>query len=178
VGGGRWSGFVGSPARGSRPGRSKQDPVEAAIAIIKAGDAGIASFNMDERDVERFMAQTWVVTGSDGSTGHPRKYGTFPRKIGHYGLARGVITLARAIESSSLQTARIVGLSDRGGLAPGMFADVIVFDSTRFADRSTYEQPELLATGIRFVFVNGRGAVVDGRPTGILAGRPLVREAR
>ncbi len=70
----------------------KVDAIDAAIAIIKGGDAGVASFNMSENDIERLMAQAWVVTGSDGSAGHPRKYGTFPRKLRHYVFDRGVLS--------------------------------------------------------------------------------------
>lgn len=154
---------------------TKAPPIEAAIAIILTGDAAVASFNMNEADIDRFMMQSFVVTGSDGSAGHPRKYGTFPRKIRRYALDRGVISLARAIEASSGQTAGIVGLVDRGVLAPGKFADVVVFDSTAIIDKSTYEAPAAPAAGIRFVVVNGRLAVDAGRPTGALAGRALAR---
>lgn len=149
------------------------DSLAAAVEVIVAGDASVASFNMAEPDIERFMRQGFVVTGSDGSTGHPRKFGTFPRKLRRYTLERGVLSLAGAIESSSSRTAAIVGAADRGVLAAGAFADVIVFDSTDVADRATYESPELTATGMRFVIVNGRLAVDRGRPTGVLAGRPL-----
>lgn len=150
-------------------------PIDAAIAIVAGGDAGVASFNMNDGDIDRFMAQTFVVTGSDGSAGHPRKYGTFPKKLRHYVLDRGVISLARAIEASSRQTAGIVGLEGRGTLAPGLFADVVVFDSTTIADRATYEAPAAPAVGMRYVMVNGRLAVDQGKPTGILAGRALTR---
>jgi N-acyl-D-aspartate/D-glutamate deacylase len=154
---------------------TKVDPLDAAIAIIRAGDAGVASFNMKDTDIDRFMAQSWVVTGSDGSTGHPRKYGTFPRKIRRYALDRGVISLTEAIRASSGATARLIGIPRRGTIAIGNYADLIVFDSTTIADRSTYEQPEALATGIQYVLVNGRMAVDQGRPTGALAGRALSR---
>lgn len=151
------------------------DTVAAAMAVVEQGDASVASFNMAEADIERFMRQAFVVTGSDGSEGHPRKFGTFPRKLRHYVLDRQVISLARAIEASSSQTAGIVGAVDRGVLRPGAFADVIVFDSTLVADQATYEAPEREASGMRFVLVNGRLAVDQGRVTGILAGRPLRR---
>ncbi len=150
-------------------------PIEAAITIVAAGDASVASFNMNEADIDRFMAQSFVVTGSDGSAGHPRKYGTFPKKIRRYALDRGVISLTRAIEASSGQTAGIVGLVDRGVLAAGKFADVVVFDSTTIADQSTYEAPAAPPVGMRFVVVNGRLAVDQGRPTGVMAGRALAR---
>ena len=169
--GGRW--------RGQRLSQiavaTKAAPIDAAIAIIVSGDVSVASFNMNDGDIDRFMQQSFVVTGSDGSAGHPRKYGTFPRKIRRYALDRGVISLTRAIEASSGQTAAIVGLVDRGVLATGKFADVVVFDSTTIIDQSTYESPTAPAVGMRYVVVNGRLAVDRGRPTGVLAGRALVR---
>ncbi|MGH9766605.1 MAG: prolyl oligopeptidase family serine peptidase, partial [Blastocatellia bacterium] len=61
-----------------------KSPIEAALEIIKTGNAGVTSFNMTESDIENFMKQPWVMTGSDGSGGHPRKYGTYPRKIREY----------------------------------------------------------------------------------------------
>lgn len=154
------------------------DPIDAAITIVAGGDAGVASFNMQEADIDNFMQQDFVVTGSDGSGGHPRKFGTFPRKLRRYVLDRGVITLARAVEASSRQTAEIVGIADRGVLAAGKFADVVVLDSTRLIDRSTYESPEELAEGIVYVLVNGRVAVDGGKPNGTLAGRALARPTR
>ena len=156
----------------------KVDSITAALDIIKAGDASVASFNMDETDIDRFMAQSFVVTGSDGSGGHPRKYGTFPRKIRRYALDRGVISLARAIQASSGQTAEILGLAERGTLAVGNYADIAVFDSTTIEDQSTYEAPELLAVGIRYVLVNGRLAIDAGKPTPALGGRALARRER
>lgn len=78
----------------------KESPVEAALEIIKGGGAGVASFNMSEPDIENFMKQDWVATGSDGSEGHPRKYGTFPRKLRVYVNEKKTITLPFAIHSS------------------------------------------------------------------------------
>ncbi|HMA22980.1 MAG: D-aminoacylase, partial [Gemmatimonas sp.] len=69
----------------------------------------------------------------------------------------------------------ILGLKDRGILEVGAFADVIAFDSTTFADRSTYEQPTLLAVGMKYVLVNGVLAIDDGKFTGAMAGRALRR---
>jgi N-acyl-D-aspartate/D-glutamate deacylase len=152
------------------------DSVSAAVAVLREGTAAVASFNMTEPDIARLMGREFVVTGSDGSAGHPRRYGAFPRKLGDYALARGTVGYARAIEASSGQTAAIVGLVDRGLLKEGYLADVVVFDSTAFVDRATYERPTDLAVGMRFVFVNGRLAVSEGTPTGALAGRALRRQ--
>ncbi|HKG94275.1 MAG TPA: D-aminoacylase, partial [Gemmatimonadaceae bacterium] len=153
-------------------------PVAAALDILRAGDASVASFNMDERDIERLMREPWVMTGSDGSAGHPRKYGTFPRKLAVYVRERHVLSLPAAVRASSALAAETFGFRDRGHLREGRLADVIVFDEARVRDRATYEQPELLAEGMRWVLVNGTVAVEDGRYTGALAGRALRREPR
>ncbi|HET7553438.1 MAG TPA: D-aminoacylase [Gemmatimonadaceae bacterium] len=155
----------------------KLSPIEAALEIVKDGDAGVASFNMKDSDIDNFMVQPWVATCSDGSSGHPRKYGTFPRKLREYVYNRHVLTLEQAVHVSSGLTARILHLDSRGTLAPGKYADVIVFDPATVRDRSTYEEPRLLATGMRYVFVNGKLAIDQGEYTGALPGRVLEREA-
>ena len=151
-------------------------PVEAALQIILAGDASVASFNMQDSDIEKFMVQDFVVTGSDGSDGHPRKYGTFPRVLRQYVYDKHILTLPQAVKRSSAQTARLLGLRDRGTLTMGSYADVIAFDPATVADRATYEQPTLLAAGMRYVIVNGIVAVDGGTYTGKLAGRVLHRQ--
>jgi N-acyl-D-amino-acid deacylase len=151
----------------------KQSPIEPAIEIIKAKGAGVASFNMRDDDIRNFMREDWVMTGSDGSAGHPRKYGTFPRKLRKYVLDEHVITLPFAIRSNTSLTAETLGLKDRGLLKTGHFADVVVFDPTAIADRATYVSPELLSTGVRYLLVNGKLAVDNGRVVEVLAGRPL-----
>jgi N-acyl-D-amino-acid deacylase len=156
--------------------RRHTTPVEAALSIILAGaDPGVASFNMNEKDIEHFMKQDFVVTGSDGSDGHPRKYGTFPKLFHEYVEQKHVLTLERAVQRSSAQTAELLGLADRGRIAKGAFADVVVFDEARFADRSTYEQPTLLAAGVRYLLVNGTVAIDAGRFADVFAGRVLTR---
>src|SRR5262245_57787739 len=154
-----------------------KSPVETALDIIKTGNAGVTSFNMSEGDIENFMKQPWVMTGSDGSGGHPRKYGTYPRKIREYVLNRHVITLPRMIQASSLQVAETFNLKDRGKLSPGYFADVIVFDEKTIADRSTYDNPEVFAEGMKYVIVNGKVAIDGGKYTGAMAGRALRKMA-
>ncbi|PYY24569.1 MAG: amidohydrolase [Acidobacteria bacterium] len=148
-------------------------PLSAAIELIEAGSNDVASFNMSEADIENFMKQEFVTTGSDGSPGHPRKFGTFPRKIREYVLKRKVVSLPFAIRSSSTLTAESLGIEERGALRVGYFADVIVFDERTIADQATYDKPELLATGMRYVLVNGKLAVEDGKYNGSLAGKAL-----
>ncbi len=148
--------------------------VETALDMIRDGlDMGVASFNMTERDIETFMKDPFVMTSSDGSGGHPRLYGTYPRKIRRYVLDKPVITMERMIQASSQQVAEVYGIANRGSLRTGYFADVIVFDPATIREQATYEEPERLSTGMRWVFVNGTLAVDQGRPTGVMAGRGL-----
>lgn len=155
-----------------------QTPIEAAMRIILDGDASVASFNMDENDIVNFMKQDFIVTDSDGSDGHPRKYGTFPRIIHEYVQQKHVLTMEQAIARGSAVTAKILGFADRGVIAPNYLADVIVFDAKSFADRSTYEEPTLLAVGMKYVVVNGTLAVDSGKYTGVTAGRVLTHAQR
>lgn len=150
-----------------------EDPIAAAIAVIRAHDPMVASFNQSEDDIAAFMRQAWVMTSSDASPGHPRAYGSFARKYAKYVVERRILTVREFIERSSVLAAETFGLPGRGRLKPGAFADVVVFDPSRFAARATYEQPTLLATGVRYVLVNGELAVDNGALTGRAAGRAL-----
>lgn len=150
-------------------------PVEAAISIIRQGDAPVASFNMSEDDLKAFMRQPWVMPCSDGSDGHPRKYGTYPRKLRKYVYGEKTITLEFAIRSSTSLPAETFGLQDRGVLKKGAFADVVAFDPETIRETATFDKPEELATGVEYVTVNGVVAVDAGRRTSALAGRVLRR---
>jgi len=152
--------------------------VEAALELIKLGRSGAISFNMNESDVRRFMKEKFVTTCSDGSAGHPRKYGTFPKKLREYVYNQKLISLEFAVRNSSAATAGNFRIPERGLIREGYFADVIVFDPTTVSDRSTYEQPELLALGMKYVIVNGNVAVDNGAYTGALAGRALRKESQ
>jgi N-acyl-D-amino-acid deacylase len=154
-------------------GERKVSPVEAALQIIRAGGSEVASFNMKESDIEAFMKQPWVMTCSDGSEGHPRKYGTFPRKIHEYVYEKHVLSLEAAVRSSTSLPAETLRIKDRGLLKEGYYADVLVFDPKTFIDRATYEHPTVLATGVRYLLVNGKLAVDKSELTSTLAGRAL-----
>lgn len=155
-----------------------ESPIDAAIEIVKAGDASAASFNMKESDIDHFMVQPWVMTCSDGVNGHPRKYGTFPKKLREYVYTRHLLTLPQMVHVSSGLTARTLQLDGRGTVAVGKYADVIVFDPKTVADRATYQKPDLFATGMRYVLVNGEFAVDGGKYTGALAGRAIEKGER
>ncbi|MDQ3479649.1 MAG: amidohydrolase family protein [Pseudomonadota bacterium] len=152
-----------------------EDPVAAALTVIRMQDPLVASFNQNEQDIAAFMRQPWVMTSSDASPGHPRVYGSFARKYAKYVVAERVLALREFIERSSALAAETFGITGRGKLERGAFADIIVFDPVRFAARATYEQPTLPATGVRYVLVNGVLAVDEGALTGRAAGRALAR---
>jgi N-acyl-D-aspartate/D-glutamate deacylase len=133
----------------------------------------VASFNMTEADIETFMRDPQVMTSSDGSDGHPRLFATYPRKIRRYVLDRRVITMERMIQSATGQVAATYGLADRGVLRAGAYADVLVFDPQQLKEEATYTEPRKLASGMRFVFVNGVAAVDEGGATNALAGKVL-----
>jgi len=151
----------------------REDPAAATMSIVRQADPAVASFNQSERDIKAFMRRPWVMTSSDGTAGHPRMFGSFARKYAKYVVAERVLTPRQFIERSSTQTAATFGLAGRGSLTPGAFADIIMFDPRRYAARATYQQPELAATGVRSVIVNGVVAVHEGKLTGRAAGRAL-----
>ncbi len=151
------------------------DPVAAAIRIIRDEDPAVANFNQSERDIRAFMARPWVMTGSDASTGHPRSFGSFARKYAVYVRERRVLDLPTFVARSATLTADTFGLKDRGRIAGGAFADLVLFDPATYAARATYAEPERTAAGVRMVLVNGRIAVEGGRLTGVAAGRALPR---
>lgn len=152
-------------------------PADAAIAVLRTGDARLASFNMNPDDIAAFAARDWVVTGSDGSTGHPRKYASFPKAYRDLVVDGGMMDMARFVRRSSGQTADIIGLQGRGYLKPGYFADVVVLDPERFAPRATYSAPEELSSGVVHLLVNGEPVIRGGKQTGQLPGRPLLKPA-
>jgi N-acyl-D-aspartate/D-glutamate deacylase len=158
--------------------QEKKKPIDVVLEILRNGGAQIVNFGMNEEDVRLIMKQDFVATASDGATmtpsstvPHPRSYGTFPRKIGRYALADGVITLEHAIRSASGLPADILKLPERGYLKPGYFADLVVFDPRTFRDVATYEKPHQYSTGVKYLFVNGQLAIEDGKSTGTLAGK-------
>ena len=154
----------------------KLPPVETALAMINEGlDMSVASFNMTETDIETFMKDPFVMTSSDGSGGHPRLYGTYPRKIRRYVLDKPVITMERMVRASSGQVAETYRIPDRGVLRAGAFADVIVFDPKTIRDEATYLEPTKLSSGMVWVFVNGRAVVQDRQMSNVFAGRALRR---
>ncbi len=153
-------------------------PIEAAIRVFENGGSAVGSFNMQEADMVNFMKQPWVLTGSDGSGGHPRKYGSFPKKIREYVMRKKVLSLKEMIHKSSGLTAQTFGIPKRGLIREGYFADIIVFNPEELQDKASFQAPTEYAEGMEFVLVNGQIAIDKGKYTGALGGRPLQRNGR
>jgi N-acyl-D-amino-acid deacylase len=145
--------------------------------LERRGHAGLAGQVMDEGDLEDFLRSPRVMIASDGGirVAHPRGAGTFPRVLARYVRERGVITLESAIHKMTGMPAQRLGLRDRGRIAPGAQADVVVFDPATIADRATALLPHLAPVGIVHVLVNGVAVVWDGKPTVARPGRALRR---
>ena len=165
------------------------DPVEAAIQIQmeglpnRNGGARMRGFSMAESDMEAYAKQPWVATSTDagialptdGPSTHARFYGSFPRKIRHYALERGAISVESAIRSSTSLPAQIMSLSDRGLIRVGLAADLVVFDLNTIRDKATFFEPHQYSEGIDFVFVNGVAVVDATKLTWALPGKVITR---
>jgi N-acyl-D-aspartate/D-glutamate deacylase len=159
----------------------KKAPVDVVLEIERNGGAQVVHFSMSEEDVRLIMRQPFVATASDGSSQnpaantvpHPRSYGCFARKIGHYAIAEKVLPLEQALRSASGLPADILKLPERGYLKPGYFADVVVLDPAKYRDVATFDKPHQYATGVRYLFVNGKLTIEDGTYTKALAGKVL-----
>ena len=117
--------------------------------------------------------QDWVVTGSDGNTGHPRKYGTFPRKYNKYVKEDRIISLTQFITNSTSKTAQIFKIPNRGKLKEGCYADIIIFNPQTFKDKANYNNAYVLAEGLEYSIINGKISVEQGTFTGALNGKVL-----
>ena len=122
----------------------------------KLQPAGAVYFAMDEDDVRRVIAYPHAMIGSDGlpndEVPHPRLWGSFPRVLGRYSRDEGLITLEDAVRKMSALPAQTFGLApERGLLAVGAVADVVVFAAETVGDAATFEEPTLPSTGIASV---------------------------
>ena len=163
-----------------------QDPFEAVCDLLleEEGVVGAIYFLMNENDVRYAMQQPWVSIGSDGSAvkpegilgadkPHPRFYGTFPRVLGRYVREEKVLKLEEAIRKMTSLGAQQLGIRDRGLLREGFFADVVILDPERVADKATFENPHQYSEGIEYVLVNGQVTLERGRHTGTRAGKVI-----
>jgi len=164
------------------------EPYAVAVALLQRGkgQVGMVGFAMSEQNLERILAHPQGMVCSDGGAyaldgpthkghPHPRGLGSFPRVLGRYVREKKALTLASAIHKMSGQPASRIGITDRGVLAPGLAADVVVFDPSTVDDKATFENPFQYPEGIKAVVVNGVVALRDGQRASERAGQGLRR---
>jgi N-acyl-D-aspartate/D-glutamate deacylase len=178
--------YVGLPL--PEVARRRGQEVEDAMIDLVIGDSAQTSavfFSMSEAEVEEAMRMPWVGFGTDaGATGlrpgrstrlHPRAFGSFPRVLCRYVRERGILSMEEAVRRFTSLPAAQAGMARRGVLRAGMYADLVVFHPGEVCDRATFEAPNRLSTGVRYVVVNGTPVLWAGRPTGERPGRSLRR---
>jgi dihydroorotase/N-acyl-D-amino-acid deacylase len=165
-----------------------KDPIDTVFDILIEDEAFtmVGMFIMDEPDVALALRQPWVSicndsqgSALDGVLGrehpHPRAFGTFPRILRRYVREEKVLTLEDAIRKFTSLPAGRMRFADRGVLKAGMWADVVVFDPATVRDLATFDQPNRLSEGMRFVLVNGVPVIEEGKMTNALPGKVLTR---
>jgi N-acyl-D-amino-acid deacylase len=163
-----------------------KDPRDAAmdIAIADHGNSSVVIAIMREDDVRAAVSNPLVTYGSDSEAqaedgplsktkAHPRAFGTFSRILSEYVREQHTMRLEEAVRKMTSQAASRVGITDRGILRPGMFADIVIFDPQSIRDKATYNDPLRYSTGVNAVFVNGKPVVLDGRITNERPGKAL-----
>jgi N-acyl-D-amino-acid deacylase len=153
----------------------KINPVDLYMKIVRDGGAGVVCRSMKDPDIRTFYRQPWVMVSSDGGIGgrHPRGAGSYPRVLGRYVRAQRWLSLPEAIRKMTSLPASRFKLGDRGLIRAGYKADVVLFDPLRIIDRATFKEPQLIAEGVKRVFVNGQEVWVDGNVTSNRPGQSL-----
>ena len=159
-------------------------PEETMIDLVIEDNSrvGTAYFVMDEKNIRRNIAWPWTAVGSDAeslapegvfleSNPHPRAYGAFARFLAKYVRDEKVISLAEGVRRMTGLPAKQLRLKDRGHLAAGYMADVVVFDAEKIQDHATFANPHQYSTGVSHVFVNGVQVLRDGEHTDARPGR-------
>jgi N-acyl-D-amino-acid deacylase len=161
-----------------------KSPEETVMDLVVEDHARVDTvyFLMSEDNVRRQIRIPWVSFCSDAgapapegvflkTNPHPRAYGNFARLLGRYVRDEKLITLEEAVRKLTSLPAQNLRIRERGRLAQGFFADVVVFDPATIADHATFERPHQLSTGVEHVFVNGVQVLSDGEHTGAKPGR-------
>lgn len=156
------------------------DPPQTMMDMLKdagEGDIGIVATSMDEKDVAEIMKWPFANICSDGTStgGHPRGFGAFPRVLGRYVRDQKTTTLPDAVRRMTSLSAANVGVKQRGLIAQGHYADLVLFDPNTVIDRATTTDPRALSEGIHTVWVNGEVVFQNGKTTGRYPGKVLKR---
>jgi N-acyl-D-amino-acid deacylase len=161
-----------------------KSPEETAIDLViqDSSRVGTVYFLMDEQNVKKQLKMPWVSFGSDAgapaaeglfltSSTHPRAYGNFARLLGKYVREEKLISLQEAVRKLSALPCQRLGISQRGQLKTGYFADLVLFDPGKIADKADFQNPHQYAVGVKHVWVNGKMVLMDGAPTSERPGR-------
>ncbi len=159
------------------------DPWGAFFDLVQAGGVSVNPKSMNEEQKWEALRAPWVMIDTDASpvnpatsaSSHPRAFGAFPRVIAKYVREDGVITLEEAVRRMTSLAAHRLGMFDRGLIATGMAADLVVFDPEELADKADFVNPMQYAEGIDFLLVNGVPVIEDGTLTDAKPGRLLKR---
>jgi N-acyl-D-aspartate/D-glutamate deacylase len=167
-----------------------KDPFDFAFDLLidEQGSVGCVYFIMSEDDLALGLRQPWVAIGSDGSAlsvdgplrsgvPHPRNFGTFPRVLGRYVREQKVITLEEAVRKMTSLPASILGLTERGTIAAGQAADLVIFDPVTVSDRATFENPFQYPVGIDTVIVGGQIVLDERQHTNARPGKVIRHRA-
>ena len=176
-------GYIGKTLADVAEERGSSYAQTAMDLVIEDGSrVQVVYFSMSEENIAKKAALPWVSVGSDGGSmapegvfldqsTHPRAYGNFARVFAKYVRDEGVLTVEEAVRKMTSLPAGNLKIKDRGLLAPGYYADVVVFDPATIQDNATFAEPHQLAVGVEHVFVNGVHTLKDGAHTGAKAGR-------
>jgi len=154
------------------------NPIDMVCDLLSEEKLAVTmiSFYGSDEVLERVLAHSHATVGSDGIYGgrpHPRLYGTYPRFIEMFVREKKMFTLPEAISKVTSLPAQILGISDRGILKKGNWADIVLFYPETIGDTATYEEPKSYPEGIQYVFVNGKLVIDQQSVTGNLPGRVL-----
>ena len=158
-----------------------KDPWTTFFDLVQAGGTGVNPKSMNEEQKWAALRRPWVMIDTDANpvnpnstdASHPRAFGAFPRVIAKYVQEDGVIELEEAVRRMTSLAANRLGLYDRGRVAPGMRADLVLFHPKQLRDRATFQNPLQYAEGIDYMWVNGVLTIDGGELTGAKGGRPL-----
>jgi N-acyl-D-amino-acid deacylase len=156
-----------------------KDEAETILDMMLAGGAQMVYHSMNEEDVRYFMKYPYNMVAADGGVRdgkgipHPRSYGTNARVLAKYVRDEKLISLEEAIRRMTSLPATKFHLTDRGLLLPGMAADIVVFDEKQVQDIATFENPNQYTVGFRYVLVNGKAVIDEGRHNGTRSGATL-----
>jgi len=161
-----------------------KSPEETAIDLVIEDNSRVGAiyFLMSEENVKRQMKLPYMSFGSDGeapapeapflaSNPHPRAYGNVARLLGKYVRGEKVISLEEAIKKLTSLPASNLGIKQRGSLAVGYYADLVVFDPNTISDKATFAKPHQLAVGVSDVWVNGKQVLKDSKSTKVMSGK-------